>query len=191
MISRKKINISVGVRCSSLIDNEDVYKCTDLRGRGQSMDNLATARNSNSYLANSFVTGPAVRECIRGWLSMPPLAAQSWMSTENPSKAVIKLRVLLVEDNASDVELELLTLRKDGFDVSGDVAQTAEEFTLRVRSATYDLILADYNLPQWRGTEALDILRRENLDIPLSWPQVTWARKRRWIISSKALPIAS
>ena len=167
MISRKKINISVGVRCSSLIDNEDVYKCTDLRGRGQSMDNLATARNSNSYLANSFVTGPAVRECIRGWLSMPPLAAQSWMSTENPSKAVIKLRVLLVEDNASDVELVLFALRRDGFDVSSDVVQTVEDFALRVQATAYDVILADYNLPQWRGTEALDILRRDNLDVPL------------------------
>jgi signal transduction histidine kinase len=75
--------------------------------------------------------------------------------------------VLLVEDNPADVELELLTLRKDGFDVSGDVAQTAEEFTTRIRSAHYDLILADYNLPQWRGTETLEILCRENLDIPL------------------------
>jgi DNA-binding NtrC family response regulator len=77
------------------------------------------------------------------------------------------LRVLLVEDNPADVELELLTLRKDGFEVSGDVAQTAEEFTERVRTNTYDLILVDYNLPQWRGTEALDILRLENLDVPL------------------------
>lgn len=82
-------------------------------------------------------------------------------------RRTIQLRVLLVEDNPADVELELLTLRKDGFDVSGDVAQTAEEFTSRIRSAHYDLILADYNLPQWRGTETVDILCRENLDIPL------------------------
>jgi hypothetical protein len=42
---------------------------------------------------------------------------------------MIKLRVLMVEDNPSDVELELLTLRRDGFDVSSDVVQTAEDFT--------------------------------------------------------------
>ncbi len=77
------------------------------------------------------------------------------------------MRVLLVEDNPADVELELLTLRKNGFEVSSDVVQTAEEFTSRIRTANYDLILADYNLPQWRGTEALDILCRENLDIPV------------------------
>jgi hypothetical protein len=39
--------------------------------------------------------------------------------------------VLLVEDNPAEVELELLTWRKDGFEVSGDVAQTAEEFAER------------------------------------------------------------
>ena len=89
------------------------------------------------------------------------------LSNDNPTKTSIRLRVLLVEDNGADVELELLTLRKDGFDVSGDVAQTAEEFTTRIRAIQYDLILADYNLPQWKGTEALEILCRENLDIPL------------------------
>jgi hypothetical protein len=40
--------------------------------------------------------------------------------------------VLLVEDNPAEVELELLTWRKDGFEVSGDVAQTAEEFAERI-----------------------------------------------------------
>ena len=30
-----------------------------------------------------------------------------------------------------------------------------------------DVVLADYNLGQWRGTEALEIMREEGLDIPL------------------------
>ena len=77
------------------------------------------------------------------------------------------MHVLLVEDNPADVELVLATLRKDGFEVLGDVAQTPEQFTSRIQSTNYDLILADYNLPEWRGTEALDILCRENLDVPL------------------------
>jgi CheY-like chemotaxis protein len=75
--------------------------------------------------------------------------------------------VLLVEENPAEVELELLTLRKDGFEVSGDVAQTSEEFAEGILTTHYDLMLADYDLPKWRGTEALDILRRENLDGPL------------------------
>ena len=96
-----------------------------------------------------------------------PSCPRCELSADHAGKPGTKLRILLVEDNPADVELELLTLRKDGFEVSGDVAQTAEEFTLRIRTTNYDLILADYNLPQWRGTEALDILCRENQDVPL------------------------
>ena len=36
-----------------------------------------------------------------------------------------------------------------------------------LRSHRPDVVLADYNLPQWQGMEALDVLRREGLDIPL------------------------
>jgi hypothetical protein len=82
-------------------------------------------------------------------------------------KASTKLRVLLVEDNPSDVELVLCALRKDGFDVSSDVVQTVEDFRLRIHTTDYDLILADYNLPQWSGMEAVEILNHENLDVPL------------------------
>jgi signal transduction histidine kinase len=98
-----------------------------------------------------------------------PSAAQiaPGVATSASAKAGTKLRVLLVEDNPSDVELVLLTLRKDGFDVSGDVAQTAEEFTSRIQTTSYDVILADYNLPQWKGMEAVEILRAANLDVPV------------------------
>jgi DNA-binding NarL/FixJ family response regulator len=30
-----------------------------------------------------------------------------------------------------------------------------------------DVVIADYNLPQWKGMEALEVLRRAGLDIPL------------------------
>jgi signal transduction histidine kinase len=96
----------------------------------------------------------------------PPFP-QRGVSTGDSGGTSGKLRVLLVEDNPSDVELVLLILRKEGFEVSADVAQTAAEFTSRIETANYDLILADYNLPQWSGMETLDILCRENLDIPL------------------------
>jgi len=77
------------------------------------------------------------------------------------------LRVLLVEDSPVDAELILLELRRGGFEVSSDLVQTIEDFTRQVRAHPYQMILADYNLPQWRGIEALGVLRREGLDIPL------------------------
>src|SRR6266513_1724720 len=78
-----------------------------------------------------------------------------------------KLRVLLVEDNPADIELVARELRRGGFDLTMDVVETEEEFTARVRSNSYQVVLADYNLPQWRGLEALNVLRNEKLDIPL------------------------
>jgi signal transduction histidine kinase len=92
---------------------------------------------------------------------------QKCISTDESRQASTKLRVLLVEDNPADVELVLLALREDGFEISSDVVQTVEEFTLRIHAAAYDLILADYNLPHWSGMDALEILRCENLDVPL------------------------
>lgn len=89
------------------------------------------------------------------------------VNIDDSRPATTRLRVLLVEDNPADVELVLVTLRKDGFDVSSEVVQTAEEFTLRIQAIGFDVILADYKLPQWRGMEALEILRCENLDVPL------------------------
>ena len=78
-----------------------------------------------------------------------------------------KLRVLVVEDSAADAELILRKLERSGFKVAGEVVQTAEEFTQKVKDKSPDIVLADYNLGHWRGMEALEIMRREGLDIPL------------------------
>src|SRR6266550_4519865 len=77
------------------------------------------------------------------------------------------LRVLLLEDNPLDGELTLRELRNGGFNVSVDVAANPGEFTARLQSNQYHIVLADYNLPQWTGMEALQVLRSQNLDTPL------------------------
>ena len=74
---------------------------------------------------------------------------------------------MLVEDEPADVELALSALRQAGLDITADVAQTAEEFTELVRKNSYDVILADYKLPNWNGMESVEVLRREGLDIPV------------------------
>jgi signal transduction histidine kinase len=78
-----------------------------------------------------------------------------------------RLRVLLVEDEAADAELALKALRRAGFEATGDVAQTLEEFTELLRKNSYDVILADYKLPNWNGMESVEILRAEGFDIPV------------------------
>src|SRR6202166_4647694 len=78
-----------------------------------------------------------------------------------------QLRVLHVEDNDLDAELVAQALRKGGFSISVRVVQSEVEFERQLRLHTPDIVLADYNLPQWQGMEAVEVLRREGLDIPL------------------------
>jgi signal transduction histidine kinase len=78
-----------------------------------------------------------------------------------------QLRVLHVEDNELDAELVATALRKGGFSVSAVVVQAEAEFERELRLQRPDVVIADYNLPQWKGMEALEVLRREGLDIPL------------------------
>lgn len=82
-------------------------------------------------------------------------------------QAGIKLRLLVVEDTPADVELMLHQLRSGGLDTCADTVQTAEEFAQRLREHSYDVVLADYNLPAWNGMETIELLQREGLDIPV------------------------
>ena len=78
-----------------------------------------------------------------------------------------KLHVLLVEDNALDAALVVRELCKGGFDITADVVQDEAAFTQALRTHLPEVVLADYNLPSWKGMETLNVLRREGLDIPM------------------------
>jgi DNA-binding NtrC family response regulator len=88
--------------------------------------------------------------------------ASAWLTPQGN-----ELRVLHVEDDPLDAELVAQALRKGGFSFSVVVVQTEAEFEQQLRLQRPDVVIADYNLPQWQGMEALDVLRREGLDIPL------------------------
>jgi signal transduction histidine kinase len=96
-------------------------------------------------------------------------SAATSMIRESGKRVSVKplLRVLLVEDDPVDRELVLRELAKGEFEISSAVAQTPEEFRQRIKTDCPDLVLADYNLGNWRGTDALEILRAEGLDVPL------------------------
>ncbi len=76
------------------------------------------------------------------------------------------LRVLLVEDSRSDADLYLRELKRAGFEVRADLVQTPEEYDQRLRSTSYDIVLADYRLPDWTGLDALSQLQQMEKDIP-------------------------
>ena len=105
-----------------------------------------------------------------GWMGGPvttTIAIDDAAATVLPNPTNGKLRILLVEDEPADVELALRALRQAGLDAIGDVAQTVEEFTVLVRKNSYDVILADYKLPNWNGMGSVEVLRQEGLDVPV------------------------
>ena len=75
--------------------------------------------------------------------------------------------MLFVEDDPADIELSSRALQRGGFLPEYDVAETAESFLAQIQKNTYDVILADFNLPSWNGMETTEILRRERMDIPV------------------------
>jgi signal transduction histidine kinase len=77
------------------------------------------------------------------------------------------LQVLLIEDNVDDAFLLERHLRKNGFSPSIERVETAAEMLQAISHARLpDLVLADYNLPNFSGPAALQILRTSGLDIP-------------------------
>jgi PAS domain S-box-containing protein len=78
-----------------------------------------------------------------------------------------KLHLLLVEDNPIDVELVQRELHRSGLEFTAVVVQGPEEFAREIEGHCPDLVIADYNLPQWRGMDALEVLKRERPGVPL------------------------
>jgi two-component system, cell cycle sensor histidine kinase and response regulator CckA len=77
----------------------------------------------------------------------------------------VPLRVLILEDRLSDLELVLHELRRTGFDPQ--YAHVSNERDYRAHlSDQLELVLADYTLPQFDGLRALRILRQTGLSIP-------------------------
>jgi DNA-binding NtrC family response regulator len=75
-------------------------------------------------------------------------------------------RVLVLEDTATDAELMERKLRKTGMKLALKQCKTEKEFRTELESFKPDLVLADYNLPQFDGLSALGIARQRGQDIP-------------------------
>lgn len=79
----------------------------------------------------------------------------------------VRLNIVLVEDNEDDALLLERYLRKSGLNFSLKRVETAEELEAALAVAESPLVvLADYNLPEFSGPAALQLVRSQQLDIP-------------------------
>ncbi len=76
------------------------------------------------------------------------------------------LRVLLVEDNEDDALLLVEELRAGGFAPQYARVQTEQELRESLAQNSWELVLADYTLPNFSGVGALRTIRQSGQDIP-------------------------
>ena len=76
------------------------------------------------------------------------------------------LAVLIVEDSESDAQLIVRLLKKAGYEVVYEQVETAVQMRAALKKQTWDIVISDYNLPQFDGRAALEILKEEQPDIP-------------------------
>lgn len=78
-----------------------------------------------------------------------------------------ELRVLMLEDTATDAELAERELRKAGITFTALRVETRNAFIRALDEFRPDIILSDYNLPDFNGIAALEIVRRAHPEIPV------------------------
>ena len=76
------------------------------------------------------------------------------------------LRILHLEDDPNDVELVKQILVAEGIACDLVLVETRSDFITSIEQGVFDLILADYSLPQFDGLSALVIAREKCPDVP-------------------------
>ena len=76
------------------------------------------------------------------------------------------LRALIIEDSVLDAKVQVGLLQAGGYEVTSERVETAEQFVAGLNAAEWDIILADYNLPEFDGPEGLRLLQESGQDIP-------------------------
>src|SRR3981189_786062 len=77
------------------------------------------------------------------------------------------LHILFLHSHPRQVERCLRELDKVHFTVSAEIVATPEQFSERLGSHAYDLVVAEYAIPAERETQALELLHLSKRQIPL------------------------
>ena len=75
------------------------------------------------------------------------------------------LRVLFIEDSDDDAKLQVRLLHQAGYDVQHERVDSAKSLELALEEP-WDIIISDYSMPHFRGTDAMKLVRNKELDIP-------------------------
>ena len=76
------------------------------------------------------------------------------------------LRILLAEDDESDVLLTVRELKRAGYEVLYTNVENAVDFGHALDEKEFDVVISDFKMPGFTGLDALDILKEKDVDIP-------------------------
>ena len=76
------------------------------------------------------------------------------------------LRALIVEDSEDDTQLVLAELLRGGYDVTWERVETAEAMRAALARQRWDIVIADYTMPDFSGLAALELLKASGKGLP-------------------------
>jgi diguanylate cyclase (GGDEF)-like protein/PAS domain S-box-containing protein len=77
------------------------------------------------------------------------------------------LKVLFIHRDADVVHSCLEELKKAQFTISSDLVLTLAQSTQQLRQQPYDVVVAEYPNPNWKGSQALQLLHQTVEEVPL------------------------
>src|SRR5713101_2560474 len=77
------------------------------------------------------------------------------------------LKSLFIHRDADVVDSCLEELKKAQFIVHSDSVLTLEQCTQQLRSQSYDVVIVEYPSPNWKGSQALQLLHQTAQEVPL------------------------
>ena len=92
--------------------------------------------------------------------------SEATVQLKDTNGAKLPLSVLVVEDSEFDARMLIGLLKSGGFIPTFKRVETASEMVEALNHEKWEVILADYNLPEFSAPKALEVLRNTKLDIP-------------------------
>ena len=76
------------------------------------------------------------------------------------------LRILIVEDSENDTLLLLNALRRAGYNPTFERVDDAAAMRAALDRQNWDIVVADFSMPQFNALDALELLKKGGLDVP-------------------------
>jgi two-component system, cell cycle sensor histidine kinase and response regulator CckA len=77
------------------------------------------------------------------------------------------IRVLMVEDSEDDAALITRELRRGGYELESMRVDCEQAMLAALNQSKWDLVISDFSMPHFTGTDALKLLRASGSDVPL------------------------